>query len=146
MITKEKIDQALEEILSRKNLFLVELKITSYGKISVFLDGKDGVTINDCSEITRFLQEFFGEEIQQYDLEVSSAGIDLPLRHKKQYEISIGKQIEVITNDGQKYLGELTRVESDSIILKTTEQKQEISKEITINNHNIKNTKRVISV
>ena len=116
-----------------EELFLVEVKIASGNQITVLLDADNGITIEKCTEINKALYKYieesglFGDE--NFSLEVSSPGLDKPLKLHRQYKKNIGRKIEVELNDGTKLEGMLTHVNEEEIII---EEKQGKGKKVTM--------------
>ncbi len=113
MIDKDTVKAAVEEWLSQNDYFLVDADMTPDGRIVIEIDHADGVWIEDCAALSRFLQERLGEELGEYELEVGSAGIGQPFKVVRQYVNHIGKEVEVLANDGKKYQGVLQSVADD---------------------------------
>ena len=103
MITKETVKTLVEEWLSEKgNYFLVDIQ----------MDGdRIAIEIEDCAELSRFLQDKLGDELGEYELEVGSAGIGQPFKVEQQYLNHIDDEVEVLTADGKKVTGVLKAVE-----------------------------------
>ncbi len=88
--------------------------------MEVYFDSDSGVTISKCQKISRYLEHFIEEEqlmVDNYTLEVSSAGIDRPLKLKRQYHTNKGRTLEVTLKDQRKFQGLLKTVNEDSIII-----------------------------
>lgn len=113
MINKDVVKAAVEEWLSQNDYFLVDVDMTPDGRIVIEIDHADGVWIEDCATLSRFLQERLGEELGEYELEVGSAGIGQPFKVVQQYINHIGKEVEVLAADGKKYQGVLQSVADD---------------------------------
>ena len=91
------------------------------------IDHADGVWIEDCAALSRFLQEKLGEELGEYELEVGSAGIGQPFKVVQQYINHIGKEVEVLAADGKKYQGVLQSVADDGLsFVVVVKEKQKI--------------------
>ena len=115
MINKDVVKAAVEEWLSQNDYFLVDVDMTPDGRIVIEIDHADGVWIEDCAALSRFLQERLGEELGEYELEVGSAGIGQPFKVVQQYINHIGKEVEVLAADGKKYQGVLQSVADDGL-------------------------------
>ena len=113
MINKDVVKAAVEEWLSQNDYFLVDVDMTPDGRIVIEIDHADGVWIEDCAALSRFLQERLGEELGEYELEVGSAGIGQPFKVVQQYINHIGKEVEVLAADGKKSQGVLQSVADD---------------------------------
>ena len=107
MIEKKTVCQIVDEWLEGKDYFLVEVNISPDNKIVVEIDHKEGVWIEDCVELSRFIESKLNREDEDYELEVGSAGIGQPFKVLQQYINHIGEEVEVLTNDGRKLAGKL---------------------------------------
>ena len=126
MINKETVQTLTEEWLKDNDYFLVDINFAADDRIVIEIDHADGVWIDDCAELSRFLQERLGEELGDYELEVGSAGLGQPFKVAQQYVNHIGDTIEVLTLDGKKIQGELKAVDGNNFTLTVQEkQKQE---------------------
>lgn len=127
MINKDVVKTAVEEWLSQNDYFLVDVDMTPDGRIVIEIDHADGVWIEDCAALSRFLQERLGEELGEYELEVGSAGIGQPFKVVQQYINHIGKEVEVLAADGKKYQGVLQSVADDGLsFVVVVKEKQKI--------------------
>ena len=126
MINKETVQTLTEEWLKDNDYFLVDINFAADDRIVIEIDHADGVWIDDCAELSRFLQERLGEELGDYELEVGSAGLGQPFKVAQQYVNHIGDMIEVLTQEGKKIQGVLKAVDGNSFTLTVQEkQKQE---------------------
>ena len=126
MINKEIIQTLTEEWLQGNEYFLVDVNFAGDDRIVIEIDHADGVWIEDCAELSRFLQERLGEELGEYELEVGSAGLGQPFKVAQQYINHIGDTLEVLQADGKKVQGVLKSVDAPSFTITTQEkQKQE---------------------
>ena len=107
MIQKETVCQIVNEWLEGRDYFLVETTIDPDNKITVEIDHKDGVWIEDCVELSRYIESKLNREAEDFELEVGSAGIGQPFKVLQQYLIHVGEDVEVLTNDGRKLKGRL---------------------------------------
>ena len=126
MIDKNIIQTTVEEWLEKGDYYLVDIEMTADDRIVIEIDHADGVWIEDCADLSRFLQEKLGEELGDYELEVGSAGIGQPFKVVQQYRNHIGKEVEVQQQDGQKVLGILKSVGDDDTFVVTTKEKQHV--------------------
>ena len=153
MIEKNEVKTIVEEWLAGNDYFLVDVMFTPDDRIVVEIDHADGVWIEDCAALSRYLQEKLGDDLGNYELEVGSAGIGQPFKVAQQYSNHIGKDVEVLTAEGVKVQGGLTAVEGDNFIVVVKEkQKLEGKKrpvmvdvEKSYNMNNIKYTKYLLS-
>ena len=126
MIDKNVIKTAVEEWLEKGDYYLVDVEMTPDDRIVIEIDHADGVWIEDCADLSRFLQERLGDELGNYELEVGSAGIGQPFKVIQQYRNHIGKEVEVLQKDGKKTVGVLKDVTDDETFVVTTKEKQQV--------------------
>jgi ribosome maturation factor RimP len=151
----ESIRRMIGEILEEEPAyFLVDLRIKPTNNVKVFLDGDSGITIEKCVQVNRKLYKKLEESAMfpegDFSLEVSSAGLDEPLKSLRQYKKNIGRQVEVQFQDGSLKEGQLMAVNEEGIVLevatgkvsngKLQSKKKEISSHTYLFN-NIKSTK-----
>ena len=106
--------------------FLVDINFAADDRIVIEIDHADGVWIEDCAELSRFLQERLGDELGEFELEVGSAGLGQPFKVAQQYVNHIGDTVEVLELDGKKLQGVLKAVDGNSFTVTVQEkQKQE---------------------
>ena len=126
MINKETIKTLTEEWLHDNDYFLVDINFASDDRIVIEIDHADGVWIEDCAELSRFLQERLGDELGDYELEVGSAGLGQPFKVAQQYINHIGDTVEVLDQNGQKVMGTMKSVDGRNFVVTVQEkQKQE---------------------
>ena len=124
MIDKKVVVTAVEEWLKDNDYFLVDVMFAEGDKIVVEIDHADGVWIEDCAELSRFLQEKLGEELGEYELEVGSAGIGQPFKVQQQYVNYIGEEVEVLDLEGKKITGVLKSVDGENFVVTVTEKQK----------------------
>ncbi|MBK0380314.1 ribosome assembly cofactor RimP [Mucilaginibacter segetis] len=150
-IEKRVTELVEEKIADKPNLFLVDVKMHTNGKLVVLVDGDNGVGIDDCVQISRHVGFHLEEENvieTAYNLEVSSPGLDTPLTSKRQYAKNIGRRLAVKMSDGTKREGELLQAGDDFItIAEQIKQKGKKAEtvESTIPTDKITETKVLIS-
>lgn len=98
MTFKEKVSELLKAGLEENpSLFLIDLTITDAFKIIVTLDGDNGVTLQDCIDISRAIEHNLDREEQDFSLEVASGGVSAPLKLVRQYKKNLGRTLQVKT-------------------------------------------------
>lgn len=129
MITKEEILVLLEEIIEDPKLFVAEVKVSPSKirkKVTILIDGDEGILVDDCASISRKLGLILEERIEEaFTLEVSSPGVDFPITRSRQLTKIIGKELKVIFKDGKEIKGILLSHDSDSFELKLSKKKKE---------------------
>ena len=122
MIDKNFVKNLVDQWLEGKDYFLTDLTISSDDRIVVEIDHEEGVWIEDCVELSRFIESHLDREEEDFELEVGSAGIGQPFKVLKQYEIHQGERVEVLTAEGKKLQGVLGNVTPEGFTL-TIEEK-----------------------
>lgn len=117
MIQKEVISRIVEEWLKGKDYFLVDLSLSQDDKIVVEIDHAEGVWIEDCVELSKFIELKLNRDAEDFELEVGSAGLGQPFKVLQQYKNHIGKTVEVLTVDGHKLKGVLKDADGNGIVL-----------------------------
>lgn len=117
MTFKEKVAELLNQALEeRPSLFLISLTIGSGNKITVTLDGDNGVNLQDCIDVSRAIEHNLDREEEDFSLEVASAGATSPLQKPRQYKKNIGRTLKVKT-DTEQIEAEITDANDDFIVL-----------------------------
>lgn len=156
MISKKKIEElALERIDELdKGLFIVEIKVSSSNVIQVEIDAEEGnVAIEECVSVSRNIEHNLDREEQDFELQVSSAGLDKPFRVVKQYIKNVGEDVKVKLTEGGKLEGKLVDADETHFTIETTRKERiegKKKKETIIEQHklaygDVKETKIVIS-
>lgn len=117
MIDKNVVKTIVDEWLSDKDYFLTDLDVSVDDRIVVEIDHKDGVWIDDCVELSKFIEARLDRDVEDYELEVGSAGIGQPFKVIQQYINHVGDRIEVETRAGEKLKGVLKSAGADGCVL-----------------------------
>ena len=127
MIDRNVVKSIVEEWLEDKSYFLVDVEISSENKILVEIDHADGVWIEDCVELSRYIEDRLNRDDEDYELEVGSAGLGQPFKVAQQYINHVGKEVEVLSLDGKKQQGILKEVADDGLsFVVTVKEKQKL--------------------
>ena len=118
----QKIEQLVTQLLSSEpEYFLIEVKVKPTNNIKVYIDGDKGISIEKCVYFNRLLYKKIDEAglfpAGDFSLEISSPGVDKPLKLHRQYLKNIGRNVEVSFNDGSKKEGKLLQATNQDIIL-----------------------------
>lgn len=122
MIDKKELEAFVEEQLKDTEYFLTDLKVSPSNEITVEIDSMTPGDIEECVRLTRAIEEAFDRDVEDYELEVGTAGLTSPLKVKRQYDKYVGQDLEVLTTDGRKLHGMLRSTDDNGIVL-ITEQK-----------------------
>jgi len=126
MIDRQKVIDITKQWLDTKeNYFLVDVTITPDNSIVVEIDQAEGVWIDDCVDLSRFIESALDRDVEDYELEVGSAGIGQPFKVLQQYINHIGQEVEVLPKSGTKLKGILVSADENGFSVKT-QQKQKV--------------------
>ena len=117
MIEKKTVSQIVEEWLEGKDYFLVEVTVSPDDKIVVEIDHAEGVWIEDCVELSRFIESKLNREEEDYEREVGEAGIGQPFKVLRQYYNHVGSDVEVLTKDDRKLTGVLKDADEEKFVV-----------------------------
>jgi ribosome maturation factor RimP len=147
MITKDHIRRLAEQHISGTGIFLVDVRLSSTGRITVLIDRPEGVRIDDCAMLSRQISNDLGEEGGDYELNVSSPGLDMPLLVPEQFRKNDGRMVDVVTNEGERFKGTMLNVTAGGFDLKVeTKVKKEIATTVrSFNFEDVKSVKVIIS-
>jgi ribosome maturation factor RimP len=147
-IQQQSIENFIEDFIKDSpDTFLVDVTIVPGNNIKVFVDADNGITIDRCTRINRALYNYIEENNlflnNDFSLEVSSPGLDEPLKLLRQYQKNIGRKVEVMMSDSSIKEGKLLSANSEKITIEEIEGKgkKAITKETTILNDQVKHTK-----
>jgi ribosome maturation factor RimP len=156
MISKKKVKQLVEERIQEldNGLFIVDLRISSSNQINVELDKYEGnVSVDDCIRVSRNVEHNLDRDEQDFELHVSSAGLDKGLRVFAQYKKNIGRDVRVKRKEDGKIEGTLIDATEEQIVIQNSrkeriegkKKKQTIVEDHIIPMSNVLETKIVIS-
>ncbi len=149
MIDRTRIERLVREYVSGTNLFLVAVKVNSSNRITVLADRNEGITIDECAGLHRYLEKNLDRNIEDFELQVSSPGLDLPFLVIEQYYKNEGHKVAVVDNEGLKYTGIMKNVTKGGFDLETeinSKGKPKEVKEIPFNFDQIKSAKTVLAI
>ena len=152
MISKDSVYQVVEQFIVDTDYFLVDIKVTPDNRVMVEIDSFEGVKIDFCAELNRHIESQIDRELEDYDLEVGSAGLTEPFKVQKQYEKNLGNEVETLTREGKKFTGVLTEVHENEFVLEIeksikpegAKRKTIVSENLTFPYEEIKTTKYLI--
>ena len=156
MIRKKKVLELADERMNELNsgLFVVDISISAANVIHLELDKSDGnVSIKDCMSVSRNIEHNLDRESEDFELHVSSAGLDKPFRVLAQYDKNIGREVKLVTNEGKKHEGVLIGATAQEVTLEKSrmekpegkKKKELIVEQLVFPMTQIKETKIVIS-
>lgn len=131
----EQLKVYIEEAIADTNLFIVEIKGIAVKRAMVLLDGDEGVKIEDCARVSRHINQKMEEdglEEALISLEVSSPGVDFPLKFERQYPQHVGRTLAIKLLDGREIEGKLLSI--DAAVIAVEEKIKEKGKKVSLNN------------
>ncbi|MBP3837648.1 MAG: ribosome assembly cofactor RimP [Prevotella sp.] len=125
MIDRKEIKSLVDRWLEGNEYFLVDIEINADNRIVVEIDHADGVWIEDCVALSRYIEEHLNREKEDFELEVGSAGLGQPFKVPQQYVNFVGKEVEVLDSLGQKFRGVLKSVDGSLFTITVAEKVKE---------------------
>ena len=122
MIDRDVVKNLVNEWLEDTEYFLVDIQISPDNKIVVEIDHADGVWIDDCVELSKYIEDRLDRDKEDFELEVGSAGLGQPFKVPQQYINFVGKDVEVLDADGRKTKGVLKEVDGNRFVVTTKEK------------------------
>jgi len=149
MIAKEDIRKVAEVKIKELDGFFVDVKVNTANVITIFFDRMDGVQVEHCLAISRYVEEHFDRDVEDYELTVCSAGLDNPFMVNEQYQKYIGKEVGVLLTNGKRKTGVILSYD-DALMLEVAKKKkgsrkEYIIEEVSIPKEEIKETKLKIN-
>ena len=117
MIEKKVVSQLIEEKLASSSNYLVDVVIKPGNLIVVEIDNDEAVSFDDCAELSRYLEEHLDRDVEDYELEVGSAGITSPFKVLRQYVKNIGNEVEMLLKNGSKLTGVLKSADENGVVV-----------------------------
>jgi ribosome maturation factor RimP len=149
MIDRDEIEKLVREYILGTDIFLVGVKVSSSNRITILADTKKGISVDECANLHRKIEKEFDRNIEDFELQVSSPGLDMPFGVIEQYYKNEGQKVVVTDNEGLKYNGILRNVTAGGFDLETETKvkgKAKEIKEIPFNFDQIKSTKIVLTI
>ncbi len=124
MIQKETVQALVEEQLqlSESQSFLVDVMVKPGNLIVVEIDSQEGIDIAECIAISKHIEANLDREIEDYELEVGSAGVTSPMKVLKQFLINLGEPVELLSKQGQKLYGTLKDANEENFTVTITKK------------------------
>jgi ribosome maturation factor RimP len=146
MISQAYIEQLVNEKLEGTSLFLVHLSVGASNKISIEIDGLTGVTIDDCVAVSRYVESNLDREQEDFELQVASPGVSKPLVDRRQYIKNIGREVKILTSEGEELKGILLAAGEEVLIKQPALKKKKLpERETALAWDQIRETKVLIS-
>ncbi len=149
MIERDNIEKLVKEYILGGDLFLVGVKVSSSNRIIILADTKKGISIEECADLHRQIEKELVRNTEDFELQVSSPGLDMPFGVIEQYFKNEGQKVAVTDNEGLKYYGILRNVTAGGFDLETETKvkgKAKEIKDIPFNFDQIKSTKIILTI
>ena len=146
MIDKFKILDIVKDTLEGTEKYLVSMKVTPENRIFVDIDGDNGITIDDCIELSRAIEKQLDRDEEDFELNVSSAGAEAPLKMPRQYRRHVGRDVHVEPFEGDAVEGELLEADEEKFVIRIAGKKKEPPREVTFAYDEVKATKVVVKI
>jgi len=148
MISEQLIKDLTTQHLEGTDRFAVSVAVRSDNRIRIFIDSDTHVLIEHCIELSKFIEGQLDREVEDFELNVSSSGLDQPYKLSRQYIKNIGREVSVLQKDNSKIEGTLIAADDQGFSMKAITK---IKKVITENTHtflysDIKETKEIIKI
>jgi ribosome maturation factor RimP len=149
MTDRNRIEKLVNEFIKETGIFLVMVKVSSSNRITVLVDTMKGITIDECADLHRHLEKNLDRNVEDFELQVSSPGLDMPFSVIEQYRKNEGKKVEVVDFEGARFAGLLKNVTEGGFEL-VAEVKVKGStretKELSFNLEQVKSARVVLTI
>ncbi len=149
MADKAEVERIVREFIAEKGLFLVGIKISASNRITVLADTMDGIKIDECVALHRYVEKNLDRDREDYELQVSSPGLDMPFAVIQQYNKNEGRLVEVTGTDGNKLTGLLKNVTAGGFEIETEikeKGKVKVIREVSFNYDQVKSTRALYTI
>ena len=148
MISEQLIKDLTTQHLEGSDRFIVSVAVRSDNRIRIFIDSDTHVLIEHCIELSKFIESQLDRETEDFELNVSSSGLDQPYKLSRQYIKNIGREVAVLLKDNNKIEGALIAADAEGFTVKSITK---VKKVITETTHtflysDIKETKEIIKI
>jgi len=147
MISKERVISLAKQKIEELEYFLVDVKVSAKNEITVLFDKEGGVIVRDCLYVSRHIEENLDRDTEDYQLTVCSPGLDKAFVVDEQYIKNIGRDVKILTTDGDTIEGTLLKYGNELLLETKTKQKGKkelLKQKVTIKKEKIKETKLII--
>lgn len=152
MIREEQIKDIIENKFSGTDKFLVSVRVNPGNRVVIHIDSDISVTIDDCAELSRYIESQVNRDIEDYELEVSSAGLTHPLVLWRQYRKNVGCEIKTVLRNGMVKMGVLKEISDNNFLLlerttvKENKKKRIVENIVSVAFDDVRETKIVINI
>ena len=133
MISKKRVQELVEEKIKGSELFIVEVKVSGGNRINIALDRPKKLNVGDCAEVSRYVEAGLNRDVEDFEITVSSPGLEQPLKVLNQFLKHQGRNVRVVLKDGRLLRGKMTVANEDGITLEVFRENKKKNKEQTQN-------------
>jgi ribosome maturation factor RimP len=148
MISEQLIKDLTQQHLAGTDLFIVSVTVRSDNRIRIFIDSDTHVSIEHCIVLSKFIESHFDRETEDFEINVSSSGLDQPYKLPRQYVKNIGREVSVLLKDNSKIEGLLIAADEEGFTVKQITKVKKVNTETTHTflYSDIKETKEIIKI
>ena len=132
IILKENIKEVATRKANEINGFIVDVNVSANNSIEVLYDKENGVHIEDCLSISRYIHSEFDRDVEDYSLTVCSPGLTNAFKVREQYFKNKGKEVVIKKNDGKRISAVLRDLLSNDDLILDVRKKVKNTKNYTI--------------
>jgi ribosome maturation factor RimP len=133
MISEKRVQELVEEKIKGSELFIVEVKVSGGNRINIALDRPTKLNVGDCAEVSRYVEAGLNRDVEDFEITVSSPGLEQPLKVLNQFLKHQGRNVRVVLKDGRLLRGKMTVANEDGITLEVFRENKKKNKEQTQN-------------
>lgn len=117
MIERGVVERLVEDKLASTKNYLVDVTVKPGNVVVIEIDNDEGVCVDDCAELSRYVEECLDREVEDFELEVGSAGVTMPFKVLRQYVKNIGHEVEMLLKSGVKLVGVLKEANEEGVVI-----------------------------
>ena len=133
MISEKRVQELVEEKIKGSELFIVEVKVSGGNRISIALDRPTKLNVDDCAEVSRYVEAGLNRDVEDFEITVSSPGLEQPLKVLNQFLKHQGRNVRVVMKDGRLLRGKMNSANEEGITLEVFRENKKKNKEQTQN-------------
>ncbi len=133
MISEKRVLELVEEKIKGSELFIVEVKVSGGNRISIALDRPTKLNVGDCAEVSRFVEAGLNRDVEDFEITVSSPGLEQPLKVLNQFLKHQGRNVRVLLKDGRLLRGKMTSANEEGIVIEVFRENKKKNMEQTQN-------------
>ena len=133
MISEKRVKEIVEEKVKGTELFIVEVKVSGGNRISIALDRPTKLYVGDCAEVSRYVESQLNRDVEDFEITVSSPGLEQPLKVLNQFLKHQGRNVRVVLKEGGLLRGKMTAANEEGITVELFRENKKKKKEQTVN-------------